>query len=258
MRSVKMLVSAVLGAAVLLAGCNGMKPAGPSDTSGQHIAFGGYEPVEPDIAPWYTGYNKDGVKQKTLWAGKKTKEIRELLPLQTSSTVIKRYEAGGKITYFSAMADAKVGFYEVIMDYSKYRMEDTVADDNDAGNIKVGVGVRIRAKVWTSEAGVNLNSLLVMGGEARGKRLSGTLTVDVIGIDSQKMVGQLPVGVQFDETSLQTTLQTLAAIQTRIHDDDAILTPHVLALKQATAPPAEVTPATTAKRVKLLDSFKKK
>jgi len=76
----------------------------------------------------------------------------------------------------------------------KYRVED-VSEGADGsgeslGTARIGVGLRIKAVVQTTEVGLNLGSLIAIGAE-------------VIGIDSPDVTNLIPLTSEIDQTSIQ-------------------------------------------------------
>lgn len=245
-------LSLVLG--VLLSGCASQRVSDPSgsETEASRVSHYGYEPIDPVSTPQVFIFDSPGKGGNKLWADMTPGDIRSNLPNQTSTTTIKKLSGDAKGSYLTAIANAEAGSYEVVMDYAKYRSEPLYEDAS--GNVsgvsdssivsnskiigygKIGIGVRIRANVETLKSGVDLNGLFALGLAAKQQSLRGTISVEVIGIDSKSVNALLPVGVQLDESSIQASLQSLASIQTKIYDDDPKvikLTPHLIAIRYA-------------------------
>ncbi|WP_306547151.1 hypothetical protein [Desulfobulbus sp.] len=235
-------------ALAFLAGCatQGVTVPG-SSVAGKSAAtaFNGYEPIDPVATPQVFLFDSPDKGSNKLWSAMDADTRRKNLPNQTSTTTIKKVSGEGKITYLSATANAAAGTYEVVMDFAKYRSEPvydsgsgtvsggtSVPNDTLLGYGKIGVGVRIKANVETLQSGVDLNGLFALGLAAKQSLLRGTISVDVIGIDSKGVNALLPVGVQLDESSIQASLQSLASIQTKIYDGDVTLTPHLIAIRR--------------------------
>ena len=112
----------------------------------------------------------------------------------------------------AASVTAESGQYIVIMDFMKYLVEPVIDDqtNKEIGMGRVGVGLRMTATINTSKAGINLGSLLAIGVAAQIGSLRGTLTVDIIGIDSPDIPNLLISNSTIDETSIQKTLESIA------------------------------------------------
>ncbi len=216
---------------------------GAETASGSPENFREYQPIDPLPAASVTVYNASGnALQEVFWASlDDNKQVADLLPLQSAQVFVSRIDASGTVSYLTASMSGKKGIYVVIMDYMKYRVEDVI--DQSArdfiGSAKVGVGLRIKAVVETTEARLNLGSLFAIGVEARRGRLRGGISVDVIGIDSPDVTNLIPLTSEIDQTSIQSALQALASIKTKISDGATKLTPHVMAIKQARQAAAE-------------------
>lgn len=233
---------------VFLSGCTTQGITVPSSAISDKASgtvYNGYEPIDPVSTPLVYTFDTPEKASNKLWAQMDISTLRLNLPNQTSTTTIKKLSADGKITYLSASASGEAGIYEVVMDYAKYRSEPVYDDGTGVqtgssgstngkllGYGKIGVGVRIKANVETLKTGVDLNGLFALGLAAKQQLLRGTISVDVIGIDSQGVNALLPVGVQLDESSIQASLQSLASIQTKIYDKEVKLTPHLIAIRR--------------------------
>jgi hypothetical protein len=198
----------------------------------------GYQPTDPLPAEMVMVYDEElGELKPTLWAAllDEAGTVRDLLPLQSAEVSVSKTDMSGSVSYLTSSLTAGSGAYTVTMDYMKYRVEDVHDDETNAfiGNARVGVGLRIKAVVQTTETGLNLGSLIAIGAEAKRGTLREGIAVDVIGIDSPDVTNLIPLTSEIDQTSIQSALQALASIKTKISDDDTRLTPHVVALKQA-------------------------
>ena len=100
---------------------------------------------------------------------------------------------------------------------------------------RVGVGLRLTAKVTTNKANINLGSLLALGIAANLDQLKGTMTVDTIGIRISGSGGPILSNTTIDETSILKTLEALAVIQSKIADQSTHLAPQVIWVKPISA-----------------------
>ncbi len=198
-----------------------------------------YLPIEPVHKYSVKIYDQ---KQDTLkvvyWDSLPDSKKVHLLPVQSAQVSVAKTNQHGELSYLSSAISQEKGSYTVIMDYMKYRVEQIYnrvdKPDSIVGNAKIGIGLRIRAKVNTSRSNLNLGSLLGIGLEAKRENLSGSISVDVIGIDSKDVTHLIPLTSEIDQTSIQSALQALASIKTKIYDDETRLTPHIVAVTNVT------------------------
>ena len=167
------------------------------------------------------------------WVQLKNSQILNLLSNTRSEISVGRFDSNGSLTYLLAQATADKGTYQVIMDYTPYIVEDAVDPDSSQkiGDARVGVGLRLTAKVQTAKANINLGSLLALGVAASLNQLKGTMTVDTIGIRIAGSGGPILSNTTIDETSILKTLEALAVIQSKIADSGTHLDPQVLWVK---------------------------
>lgn len=204
----------------------------PVDTieSNQYL---GYKPIDPLPVATVERYD-NGKMVDVYWASiTQAEDRRALLPLQSAQVAVSKTSSSGKISYLGGFVSGDGGSYEVVMDYMKYRVED-ILDNSDkyVGSVRIGVGLRIRAQVVTNKSNINLGSIANLGLEASNENLRGGISVDVIGIDSKDVTNLIPLTSDINQTSIQSALQALASIKSKLWDDIEI-TPHVIAIKQA-------------------------
>jgi len=192
-----------------------------------------YQPTEPLPSLKVKIFDKENIVEKEIYWGSIPDSLkRTLLPLQSAQVSIKKMDIDGSIGYLGAGISAERGIYIVTMDYIKYRVEEVFDQGEYIGNGRIGVGLRIEVKVITSKANLNLGSLSALGMAAKMNNLKGDITVDIIGIDSEQITNLLPLSSEIDQTSIQSTLQALASIKTKLWEDETAITPHFLAFQQ--------------------------
>jgi hypothetical protein len=189
-------------------------------------------PQDPIQSPLVTFYDTDGKQVTRSWSQLSNQQIIQRLLTDTHAEIsVGKFDTSGTLTYMVAKATAGVGTYRVIMDYSNYRTE-TVTDQGAViGLGRVGVGLRLTATISTTTANINLGSILALGVAADLKTLSGTMTVESIGIRPEGNSGLILTNATIDETSIQKTLEAVAVIQSKIADPKTVLDPQLLAVK---------------------------
>lgn len=204
----------------------------------EESTFLGYIPVEPVPVEEVSVY--DSGKEEYVdrfWASLTDSQKLVLLPLQTAEVSIRQTSASGKMSYLVASAEASRGTYEVIMDYMKYLVDAVITSDSRfLGSRRVGVGLRMTARVTTSEGGVNISGLSALALGAAAQKLSGSLSINVIGIDSRDVSNLIPITSNLDQTSIEAALQALAAVKTKMWStSETTITPHIIAVQQRKA-----------------------
>jgi hypothetical protein len=148
----------------------------------------GYQPIDPipvsKVKVLETGTNNE---KEVFWQSLPDAESRRrLLPIQTAQFAVRKIDMSGQVTYLVSSLSAESGSYEVIMDYMKYRVEDAYNVNGEyIGNARVGVGLRIKSLIVTHKANLNLGSITAIGLQAKLGHLTGGISVDVVGIDSE-------------------------------------------------------------------------
>lgn len=187
-------------------------------------------------SPIATFYDSTGKQQTKPWAALSNEQIQKILSDTHATISVGKFTGSGGITYLAASATASAGTYKVTMDYCEFVTE-TVTDPTTKETIglgRVGVGLRLTAIVTTKKADINLGSLMALGVAASTGYLSGTMTVDSIGIRIAGNAGPILSNTTIDESSIQKTLESIAVIQSKIADSSTHLDPQILAIKPAT------------------------
>jgi len=212
--------------AFLCVGCTATRPLQIADSQ-----YKSYQPIEPLPVKNVEMYAGDRFVMKP-WASLTDSTIRYLLPNQSAQVAMRTNDLTGKVNYLTASVTDQAGSYEVIMDYMKYRVEDVNNDSGVVGSGRVGIGLRIKAKVITNKANLNLSGLANLGVEASNNHLTGLLSIDIIGIDSKDITNYIPLTAKLDETSIQNAIQAIATIKSKIWDSNIKLTPQLIAINQ--------------------------
>ncbi len=159
--------------------------------------------------------------------------ILSALPNETMSMNIKKIDKDGGFLYStSALAEGK-GRYQVTADYTKYRVVKVYDDQNQPlGMAKIGIGVRITANYYAPKnPKQNVADLPNLGKAGETKAIVGSMSMDVIGIESQKVTERLPVPAEINTTNVQIFLRALQTIMSKVYEEDVRLKPQVVALK---------------------------
>lgn len=237
-----LLVLAVTAGA---AGCAQVRPESPSlqpvtTQQGDNATVLGYRPIEPLPVDEVTYFDKkEGRIVRKNWGALTHNQTMALLPNQTAEVSVRKESYGGKLSYMPASISGEAGSYAVTLDYMKYRVEELLDDKQYLGDGRVGIGLRIKATVKTTKANLNLGGLLGLGLEASLNNLSGSISVNVMGMDAASITDLLPITATIDQTSIQNTLQALAAVKAKMWEPNTTITPQLLSVVQAKAEAVE-------------------
>ena len=228
----------IVGLLIFLTGCSSInynKAAFVDHIPG--TKYQGYRAIDPLPVSKVTRYDKASNNEVDVyWESIEDKSLkRSLLPIQSSQVSVVKNDASTGVSYLTAAVSGASGEYTVIMDYMKYRVEQVFDSSQEfIGNGRVGVGLRIKANVKTSQANLNLGSIISIGLEAERGNLTGGISVDVIGIDSEGVTNLIPMTSEIDQTAIQSALQALASVKAKLWESDVSITPHLVAITEAT------------------------
>ncbi|WP_345978890.1 hypothetical protein [Sulfurimonas sp. HSL3-2] len=222
---------------ILLTGCASMQTKAVIPEGINESSYQGYRTIDPLPVSKVKKYDSStNTEKEVYWASiSDKKEKRSLLPIQSSQVSVKKLDRSGNVSYLTASISGETGEYSVVMDYMKYRVEEVLDSTGKfLGNGRIGVGLRIKAEVKTNKANLNLGSILSLGIEANQGNLSGGISVDIIGIDSEGVTNLIPMTSEIDQTAIQSALQALASVKAKLWEKDVTITPHLVAITDAT------------------------
>lgn len=96
--------------------------------------------------------------------------------------------------------------------------------------IYVGVGLRVVSNVTATEANVDISGLGSIGVEAEGKRLSGSLVVQTLGVNGKAISAALPIQSELNRTTVQNAVVSVSAIKTQLYSPETIVSPRVVGI----------------------------
>ncbi|OAI44388.1 hypothetical protein AYO43_09190 [Nitrospira sp. SCGC AG-212-E16] len=96
--------------------------------------------------------------------------------------------------------------------------------------IYVGIGLRIVAQGLSVSGDANISGIGIIGVEAEAKRLSGSLTVQTLGVNSQAVASALPVQSELSRTTAENAFVSIGSIKAMLHQPETIKIPRVVGL----------------------------
>ena len=179
--------------------------------------------------------------------------IRELFsnfPNEAVRVSVRNIDSSGEMQGYGASSSVRGGRYEVTIDYVKYRTDPYVTDSKQGIIVQSGVGIRLRARITTFEAGLNITSLFGIGAAAKSGQLTGTLEFETIGIGGKAISPLVPLPSEISMESIQNAMQAAAAIKASMYsgEDDVKIVAQVFGEKVAD-PSVKFTPDPPAKAV---------
>lgn len=93
--------------------------------------------------------------------------------------------------------------------------------------IYVGVGLRIQASVQILKGSVQL-SLFGLGSAANAGAVSGTMVIQTLGVFGAPIAPLIPLPTDIGESSIQSAMQSVAAIKAKLYDAGVNVRPQVI------------------------------
>ncbi len=203
-----------------------------------------YQPISP--LPVFV-INRDTSK------GINNKSILEELPDENTRFGVREQSQDLNANYSSFIkTDSKKESYEVIFDWIKYNstialkinngkasllmpyedyleiLEDgqinisskqEAINDSQGNLIKliIGVGVRVKAEVYTQKRGVSFADIIGIGASASENKVRGNLEIQSLGITGESITSLIPLPTELNKGSIQNLLTNIAAIREKIY-----------------------------------------
>jgi len=158
-------------------------------------------------------------------------KLKKMLPDFSVDFYIKKFNADGKPSYGLTGVTGEPGSYEIVYDIAKHTTVLTSKEGETCETfVKVGVGIRIRANIMTTEARVDVSSLSHLAEGSKASLLIGGLSYQIFGIEGKDVMNLSPTAnALIDVNSVNSFMQSLAVLKTRILDTDITLVPRVYA-----------------------------
>ena len=97
--------------------------------------------------------------------------------------------------------------------------------------VYIGVGLRLTASIIVKKGKVNLSSLASLAAAAEAGKLTGTLTVQTLGITGNIVSAALPLPSEINQTTIQNAILALGSIKAIIHDEaNTVISPRVVGI----------------------------
>lgn len=136
----------------------------------------------------------------------------------------------------------RVTGYEVhLVEKSAPRASATDADvgfEDVSIPIYVGVGLRLSADIRALKGNLNLSGLGAIGAEAEASALTGTLTVQTLGVNGKTIAVALPLPNKLDQTTIEAAILAIGSSRAMLYtsttdklgNDPVVATPRVVGL----------------------------
>ena len=83
--------------------------------------------------------------------------------------------------------------------------------------IYIGVGLRLSADIRAAKGNINLSGLGVIGAQAEAKSLSGTLTVQTLGVNGSSLAMALPLPNKLDQTTIEAGILAIGSSRAMLY-----------------------------------------
>jgi len=116
---------------------------------------------------------------------------------------------------------------ETVSEYT-YQRNDNQSIHQIKIPVYIGIGLRIQASITALKDSVNIGNLYGLGAAASQNEIMGTLIIQSIGISGENISGFIPIPDRINESAIQTAMQSLATIKSKIYDAKTIVNPQIV------------------------------
>lgn len=191
-----------------------------------------YIPIPPIPAGGYTETKVENNKiiitpQNWNIGAEAAKKNNALLNNIATNISYSDHGGGAKLASFSTDHSSK----QYVIDFMKFRIEPmTNSEDLNTplGWARVGVGLRIIVDITKSNGEIS-GSLLALAASAKANKTQGSISVELIGIDSREVTASMPFTVELSEGNIQKVIETLAIVKSKLYDDTTTIHPNFIA-----------------------------
>jgi hypothetical protein len=218
-----------------------------------------YEPLNPTTV-WIRDPTLKEIKAGYLDADETSNEFKKALlrDLDTETVRIALNTLGGDAKFNAGVVGVSVAgqSYVLVVDYIKYITSSKTVDrsykvTNAKGiesekqfkgtvPIYTGIGLRVRAEFQAHQSGLNISGLPAIAFAATSNGISGRLTVQTLGITGQEVTSLMPIISDISIASIQSAVQSVAAIKAKIYEDSTTVYPKIVGFETPSPDPALV------------------
>ncbi|WP_156022536.1 hypothetical protein [Sphingobium indicum] len=83
--------------------------------------------------------------------------------------------------------------------------------------VYVGIGLRLSADILSLQGGLTLAGLSAIGAEAEAKRVTGTLTVQSLGVSGKSIATALPLPNKLDQTTIENAILAIGNMRATLY-----------------------------------------
>ena len=184
---------------------------------------------EPKFAPKVlTTFS--GAEQEVFYTSLTEGQIRSLLSNQKARISVEKSDFGAKFGTPIGSIAANKGDYVVTVDYGRYRDEDVTQGGKVVGRGRVGVGLRLVAKLKTLDNNVDISGPLAISLAFSAKKIQGSIETTVIGINNPRISSLIQISESISESAIQKAVESLGAMKVLVDAQDTASVPHLLAV----------------------------
>ncbi len=196
----------------------------PSAFVPEHEGFSAIEPIDADLY-WagdavmgYEDLDGDGV------AGNTNLERLSAFPVEAAHVQVVRVSGQGEIDAPIVSASVSGEQYLVILDYVKYRTDETT----EGCLVQTGVGIRMKARLELLESAGHISTPFGLAAAASAGKVRGDLMFQTIGVHGKAVSPLVPLPSKLSEESIQAGIVAVGAIKASLYTDgDVLIRPQV-------------------------------
>lgn len=251
-----------------LSGCASRVASMPG--AGRPVQSGfAYVPLDPlPVRVLQAGDSRDegalgGMSRQSLESGR----ILHLLPDNAVRVSVEYFDADGEVQYGPVGVGLRGHSYRITADYinadtanypirvivnenwregqkgTRYQVYAVVGspnaeqegDQKDRGYVYnipvyVGIGLRVTADIRVLESGVVISGLGALGAQAAANELTGTLSVQTLGVNGRSISAALPIQSELNRTTAQNAIIAIGAVKALLYEEETLVTPRVVGM----------------------------
>jgi len=246
MRNFKFLI---LLCALSLACNNGKLPSTLGDP--ENSAPYGYQPLDPlPITGIFLKNDSSAYGSLDI----KTRVMRAL-PCETVRLAEGKIETNGSIKFGTTKTGYAGSDYQIIIDYIKYDTKSVAlkiipnsSTDKNSSDLNfepfesfydsslpdavvpvyIGIGLRLTATINVKSGNIDLGNLFGLGVAAEAKKITGSLTIQTLGISGPNISPLIPIPSEINTTTIENAISALSSIKAKMFEPDVQVNPGVI------------------------------
>lgn len=187
---------------------------------------------------------ENGATKEVFWRALTEAQRRSLYGNQSVVIAVSKVETNGSLTVLPGSVSIGKGTYDLLYRYQLFRQVPCVPDRPEAGSVRIGVGLTIKARISSKKGSLSLANLGPLAMAASHQDAAGRIEISSVGIGGQSatLASYLGSNADISIESVTKAMEALAVVKAVLENKDVQTTASYLQLLEGTPGSCRATP----------------